>query len=161
MALLDLSNARGKTNSDWSVSPLRCQEAEELTKGAINWCLSSRTEVRGMARHCEPSDLRATEAAQPEVAADREQVAPGTAHQDARSEGITLPSPASEDTTFHAKSKSIHNNRLSPTSQKDFQTYKNWHLKTVFGRRSQARTSPDGQVDRPEPLFPPQEGTPF
>jgi len=45
--------------------------------------------------------------------------------------------------------------------QKDFQTYKNWHLKTLFRRRSQARTSPDGWVDGPEPLFSPQEGTPF
>jgi len=33
--------------------------------------------------------------------------------------------------------------------------YKNWHLKTHFGRRSQARTLPDGWLDKPEPLFPP------
>jgi len=39
--------------------------------------------------------------------------------------------------------------------------YKNWHLKTVFGRRSQVRTLPGGRVEGPEPRFPPQEGTPF
>jgi len=64
-------------------------------------------------------------------------------------------SPASDDMTFHAKSQLIHNNLLNRTLQKDFETYKNWHLKTLFGRRSQARTLPDGRVDGPEPLFPP------
>jgi len=47
---------------------------------------------------------------------------------------------------------------LVPPHKKIFQTYKNWRLKTLFGRRSQARTSPDGRVDGPEPLFPPKKG---
>jgi len=74
---------------------------------------------------------------------------------------VILLSPASDDTTFHAKSHSIHNNWLSPTLQKDFQTYKNWHLKTLFGRRSRARTSPDGWVDRSELSSPPKKGCLF
>ena len=46
MALLDLSNARQKTNG------LRClstevSRAEKITKEVINWCLSYQTEVRG------------------------------------------------------------------------------------------------------------------
>jgi len=46
MALLDLSNARRKTNG------LRClwtevTRAEELTKEVINWSLSYQTKVRG------------------------------------------------------------------------------------------------------------------
>ena len=44
---------------------------------------------------------------------------------------------------------------LLPLRKEDFQTYRNWHLKTLFGRRSQARTSPDGRVDGSELLFPP------
>jgi len=43
---------------------------------------------------------------------------------------------------------------LVPPHKKIFQTYKNWHLKTLFGRRSQVRSLPDGWVDGPEPLFP-------
>jgi len=75
MALLDLSM------QDKRHARTEASRAEELTKGAINWCLSSQTEVRWMARHSEPSDLRgAAEAAQPDVAVDREQVAPGSAH---------------------------------------------------------------------------------
>jgi len=43
-----------------------------------------------MAHHCKPSDLwGAVEAAQPEIASDKEQMAPGCAHQDARSEGVS------------------------------------------------------------------------
>jgi len=50
---------------------------------------------------------------------------------------------------------------LVPPHKKIFQTHKNWHLTTLFGRRSQARTLPDGWVDEPEPLFPHQEEMPF
>jgi len=67
---------------------------------------------------------------------------------------VTLLSPASDDTTFRAKSQLIHNNWLSLTSPQDFQRYKNWHLISLFGRRSQARPLPDGRVKGPEPLFP-------
>ena len=42
---------------------------------------------------------------------------------------VKLLNPACDDPTFHAKSQSTLNNWLSPTSPKDFQTYKNWHLK--------------------------------
>jgi len=41
MALLDLSNARQKTNG------LRLSRAEELTKEVNNLCLSYQTKVRG------------------------------------------------------------------------------------------------------------------
>ena len=79
-------------------------------------------------------------------------LAPLSTYQHARSTGLR---PACDDTAFHAKSQSTHNNWLSPTSPKDFQTYKNWHLKTLSGGMSQATTSADGRVDEPEPLFPP------
>jgi len=39
--------------------------------------------------------------------------------------------------------------------------YDNWHLKTLFGRRNQARTLSDGWVDGLDPLFPRQERMPF
>jgi len=48
----------------------------DLTKGAINWCLPYQTKVRGVAHHCKPSVLwGSTEAAQPEIALDEEQMA--------------------------------------------------------------------------------------
>jgi len=54
------------------------------------------------------------EAAQPEIASeialDKAQMAPECTYQDARSEGVTLLRPTSDNTTFHAKSQSIHNN---------------------------------------------------
>jgi len=44
----------------------------------------------GLAHHCKPSDLwGAVEAAQPEIALDKAQMALGSAYQDARSEGIS------------------------------------------------------------------------
>jgi len=46
---------------------------------------------------------------------------------------------------------------LIPPRKKIFQTYKNWHLKTLFERKSQARTLPDGWVDEPETLFSPSK----
>jgi len=62
----------------------------ELTKGAINLCLSYQTKVRRDSPSLSlPSDLWGmVEAAQPEIALDKEQMAPGSAYQDARSEGV-------------------------------------------------------------------------
>ena len=34
-------------------------------------------------------------------------------------------------------------------------------MKTFFWRSRQTKTLPDGQVDGPETLSPPQEGTPY
>jgi len=46
MALLDLSNARQKTNGLRHLST-EVSRAEEITKGVISWCLSYQTKVRG------------------------------------------------------------------------------------------------------------------
>ena len=147
LALLDLSMT-------WSYSGAK---GRGVNKGS-NWLvliLSDRSK-RGIAHHCKSRDLwGAPQAAQPEIASDKEQMAPRSSYQDACSVAHRqLLNPACDDTTFLAKSQSTRSNWLSPTSQKDFQKYKNWHLKTLFGRRSQARTLRDEWVDDPEPLSP-------
>jgi len=118
---------------------------------------------RGIAHHCKSSDLwGAAQATQPEIASDKEQMAPGSAYQDARSIGMSNCGVQLVMTQLYMpRANQYIIIDLVPPCKKDFQTHKNWHLKTLFGRTSQARTSPDGWVDGPEPLFPPQEGTPF
>jgi len=110
-----------------------------------------------MAHHCKPSDLWGTaEAAQPEIALDKAQMAPGCAYQDDRSKDVShcgVPLLTTRHSMPRANQYTISD--LVPPPRKIFQTHKNWHLKTLFGRRSQVRTSPDGRVNRPEPLFPP------
>ena len=83
MALMDLSVQDERHARTWA------SRAEELTKGAINLCLCYQTEVRGIVRHCKPSDLWGmVEVAQPELASDKEQMAPLSTHQGARSTGL-------------------------------------------------------------------------
>jgi len=64
--------------------------AKELTNGTINLCLSYQPEVRGIAHYCKSSDLwGVVEVAQPEIASDKEQMAPLKTYQDARSIGVS------------------------------------------------------------------------
>ena len=73
---------------------------------------------------------------------------------------VTLLSPASDDTTFHAKSQSIHNNWLSPTSQKDFHIkIDTWKLSLGGGAKRELHLT-DGWMGL-NLSFPPKKGRLF
>ena len=111
-----------------------------------------------MAHHYKLSDpWGVSKGAQPDVTSDKQHKAPPKHILSSPPRGcVELLSPTFEDTTCHANGQSTHN-WLSPTSSKDLKSIKTGTWKPSLEELPNLK--PDGQVDGPEPLFFPQEGT--
>ena len=131
--------------------------AEELTKGLISCCLSHQAKRGGMAHPCDPRDLWGARRLRSRRSLQRWL---GIKPRRPRRRTPSCPlrrrhaaQPRRWHATSHARSQPMARHRLSPTSPKGFQKSA---LETLFGRRSRARTPPDGRGDGPEP--PPPKG---